>query len=182
MRKTILIFTAIAASLTACKKDGDTTDNMVAFAARYGQTITVPTTDFVAEETEQLVRANDHSQYTSGEVTYKVNGNEVAKINFGHGTEAQALVTKDGSSETVSLKEDDKGDKEDYDKVVIEPLVYSEECGYVISGIIDFMHEGTWVARFDYGDGTCDDLITKYTEDNTAGYVFSMNDYPEFNK
>lgn len=181
MRKTLLIFTAIAASLTACKKDGDT-DNMVAFAARYGQTVTVPTTDYIAEETEQLERANDHSQYTDGEVTYKVNGGEVAKINFGHGTEMQALVTKDGGSETVSLGEDDKGDKEDYDKVIIEPLVYSEDCGYVVAGIIDFMKDGQWVARFDYGDGTCDDLITKYTKDNSAGYVFSMNDYPEFNK
>ncbi len=81
-----------------------------------------------------------------------------------------------------TLSQDDKGDKEDYDKVIIEPLVYSEECGYVVSGIIDFMKDGQWVARFDYGGGTCDDLITKYTKDNSAGYIFSMNDYPEFNK
>lgn len=154
---------------------------MVAYAARYGQTVTVPTTEFEVVEEIALTRANDDMPYTDGEVKYLVDGQEVAKLNYSHGDDYQVLVTKEGASETVSLGEEGEGGKWDYDKVIVEPLVYSEECGYVVSGIIKFYKEGTWVASFDYGDGTCDDLIAKTTE-SYENYMFSMDDYPEWNK
>lgn len=181
MRKTVFIIAIAATGLTSCKKENQGTDNMVEYAARYGQTVVVPNTDFETVEASTLNRANDEMAYTSGELVYNVNGSEVAKINFDHGNELQALVTKDGVSETVSLGEGDKGDKDDFKKVVIEPLVYSEECGYVVSGVIKFFKEETWFATFDYGDGTCDDLIAKTTADY-ENYMFSMNDYPGWNK
>ena len=181
MKKTVLIIAIAAAGLTSCKKENQGTDNMVAYAARYGQTVVVPNTDFETVEASALTRTNDDMAYTSGELVYKVNGNEVAKINFDHGTDLQALVTKDGASESVALGEGDYGDKKDYVKKIIEPLVYSEECGYVISGIIKFYKDNSWIATFDYGDGTCDDLIAK-TAGDYENYMFSMNDYPEWNK
>ena len=181
MKKTVLIMAIAVAGLTSCQKGNQGTDNMVAYAARYGQTVIVPTTDFETVEASSLNRTNDDMAYTTGELVYKVNGNEVAKINFDHGNDLQALVTKDGASETVSLGEGDHGDKKDYVKKITEPLVYSEECGYVISGVIKFFKGGTWIATFDYGDGTCDDLIAKSTADY-ENYMFSMNDYPEWNK
>ena len=181
MKKTVLIIAIAAAGLTSCKKENQGTDNMVAYAARYGQTVIVPSTDFEVEEASTLTRADENSTYNSGELVYKVNGNEAARIDFDHGNDLQALVTKDGMSETVSLGEGDQGDKKDYVKKIIEPLVYSEECGYVVSGIIKFYKEETWVATFDYGDGTCDDLIAKTTADY-ENYMFSMNDYPDWNK
>jgi uncharacterized protein YkuJ len=182
MRKTILMFTVIAASLTACQKKNTDTDNMITYAARYGQTVIVPSTDFEVEVEAATERANDDMAYTSGMLAYKVNGEVVASIDFSHGNELQALVVKQSGEEIVALGEGDNGDKWDYKKVIVEPLVYSEECGYVVSGIIKFYKDEIWVATFDYGDGACEDLITKYTEDNSAGFVFSMNDYPEFNK
>jgi hypothetical protein len=181
MRKTVFIIAIVAAGLTSCQKDKYGTDNMVEYAARYGQTVSVPNSDFEVLEAATLTRTNDDMAYTSGELVYKVNGNEVAKINFDHGDDFQALVTKDGASETVTLGEGDKGDTDDYKKVIVEPLVYSEECGYVVSGIIKFYKEEAWVATFNYGDGTCDDLIAKTTADY-ENYMFSMNDYPEWNK
>jgi len=154
-------------------------DGMISYAAKYGQTVTVPSTDFEVEEVTTLQRTSSNMPYTSGELKYSVGGNEVAKIDFSHGNEYQALVSKNGDSETVSLGED-KGDKWDYDKVIAEPLVYSEECGYVVSGLIKFYKDGKWVASFDYGDGACDDLIAKTTE-KYENYLFSMNEYPEWN-
>ena len=175
------MFTVIAASLTACQKNTDT-DNMITYAARYGQTVIVPSTDFEVEVESAIERENDDMAYTSGMLVYKVNGENVASIDFSHGNELQALVVRQSGEEIVALGEGDNGDKWDYRKVIVEPLVYSEECGYVVSGIIKFYKDEIWVATFDYGDGSCEDLITKYTEDNSAGFVFSMNDYPEFNK
>lgn len=183
MKKTLLIVAVLTTGLISCdkfSKDGDT-DNMIGFAARYGQTVTVPSNDYVAEATETLERADDTRPYSSGKIEYRVNGEKMVTIDFGHGNEMEAQVSKDGTAETVSLGEEDKGDKDDYDKVVVEPLVYSEECGYVISGIIKFFKDGKWVVTFDYGDGTCDDLIAKTTEDY-KDYMFSMDDYPEWNK
>lgn len=181
MKKVLFPLAAIALILTSCGKFKKDQDNMITYAARYGQTVTIPTSDYEVVEVSVLERESNDLPYTSGELKYMVNGVEVAKIDFNHGDHYQALVKKGTNEETVSLGED-KGDKWDYDKVITEPLVYSEDCGYVVSGVIKFYKDGTWVATFDYGDGSCEDLITKYTEDNSAGYVFSMNDYPEFNK
>ena len=181
MKKTLFLIAVVALGLTSCDKFDKDTDNMVAYAARYGQTVTVPNTDFEVEVVEALVRANEDMPYTAGELKYKVNGMKVAKIDFDHGDDFEALVTKDGNTETVALGEDDKGDKWDYDKVIVEPLVYSEECGYVVSGIIKFYKKGEWIVTFDYGDGSCDDLIAK-TTDSYESYMFSMDDYPEWNQ
>ena len=183
MKKSIFIIAFLALGMVSCDKfsKDDKSDNMIEFAARYGQTVVLPSTDYVAEVTETLERADDTRPYNSGTIEYRVNGQKMATIDFGHGNEMEAQVSKDGTTETVSLGESNNGDKEDYDKVIVEPLVYSEECGYVISGVIKFFKDGKWVVTFDYGDGTCDDLISKTTEDY-VDYMFSMDDYPEWNK
>jgi hypothetical protein len=180
MKKTLLILSAASLVISSCGKFDKEGDGMIAFAARYGQTVSVPDSDYEVEEVSTLNRANNDMPYTSGEVKFLVDGNEVAKLDYSHGDDYQVLVSKDGSSEVVSLGED-KEDKWDYKKVIVEPLVYSEACGYVVSGIIKFYKDETWVATFDYGDGTCDNLIAKTTEDY-ENYMFSMDDYPEWNK
>lgn len=181
MKKTLLFLAAISFVMTSCGKfDKDAEDTMIAFAARYGQTVTVSHTDYEVVEMSALNRHNENMPYTEGEVKYMVDGNEVAKLNYSYGDDYQALVVKNGSSETVFLGEE-KEDKGDYKKVIVEPLVYSEECGYVVSGVIKFFKDEMWIATFDYGDGTCDNLIAKTTEDYD-NYMFSMDDYPEWNK
>ncbi|HAP70635.1 MAG TPA: hypothetical protein DCR04_13075 [Flavobacteriales bacterium] len=181
MKNTLLLLLATSVGLVSCGKfDKDEKDNMIAYAARYGQTVTVPSTDYEVVEVAELVRLNDAMPYTQGEVKYMVDGNEVAKINYSHGDDYHALLSKEGNSETVSLGEN-KEDKWDYKKVIVEPLIYSEECGYVVSGVIKFFKDEKWVATLDYGDGSCDDLIAKHTEDY-KNYMFSMDDYPEWNK
>ena len=154
---------------------------MIAYAARYGQTVSVPDSDYEVVEVNALSRASEDMPYAEGEVKYMSNGNEIAKLNYSHGSDYQALMSKEGNSEVVSLGEEGDGGKWDYKKVIVEPLLYSEECGYVVSGIIKFYKDVTWVATFDYGDGSCDNLVAKTTEDY-ENYMFSMDDYPEWNK
>ena len=181
MKKTFFLFAMAGMAFSSCSKMDKEGDGMIAFAARYGQTVTVPNSDYEVVETANLSRANNDMPYTEGEVKYMVNGAEVAKINYAHGDDYHALVSKGQTSETVSLGEEAEGGKWDYKKVIVEPLIYSEECGYVVSGILKFYKDGAWVATFDYGDGTCDDLIAKTTE-GYENYMFSMNEYPEWNK
>ena len=68
----------------------------------------------------------------------------------------------------------------DYDKVVVEPLVKSEDCDYIVAGTVCFYEEGLWVATIDFGNGTCDDKATKTTDDGTT--TFSLKDKKKFKK
>jgi hypothetical protein len=183
MKNTLFIIAAVALGMTSCKKD-NSSDNMVSFAARYGQTVSVPTTDYTIEEAEALVRTDDNSAYTDGILVYKTGGEEQARLSFEGGNYPEVVRSSAAGEERTQLTEDCvTADGKDYYKVIVEPLVYAEDCGYVVSGIIKFFYcdKSTWVATFNYGDGTCDDLIAKSTADYDD-YMFSMNDYPEWNK
>ena len=91
----------------------------------------------------------------------------------------QAKYTGKGGDKDVDLVKNDKNDK--YTKVIMEPLVKSDDCQYIVAGIINFydIDTGDWIATFDYGNGSCDEFILKTTTD--GDFTFSMNDYPEWN-
>jgi len=67
-----------------------------------------------------------------------------------------------------------------YDKVVVEPLVKSEDCDYIVAGTVCFYEDGQWVATIDFGNGTCDDIATKTTKDGEK--TFSLKDKKKFKK
>ena len=49
----------------------------------------------------------------------------------------------------------------------MKPLIKSEDCDYIISGIIKYYSKtGKWVATIDFGDRTCDEWATKTTADD----------------
>jgi hypothetical protein len=186
MKKTLFLIAAVALGMSSCKKEDTGSDNMVSFAARYGQTVILPTTNFTVEEAETMVRSDENSAYTDGILVYKTVGEERARLTFEGDVYPEVVVRNAGAEEErTQLTEDCLGEdgKKDYHKVIVEPLVYAEDCGYVVSGVIKFFdcNKSTWLATFDYGDGTCDDLIAKTTDDYD-NYMFSMNDYPEWNK
>ena len=89
---------------------------------------------------------------------------------------------KESNSVNFDLKKDDTyydGKKSKYKKVIVEPLVKSDDCGYIISGIIKYYdyNSGAWVATIDFGDRTCDEWATKTTADSNEEYVFSLDDW-----
>ncbi len=60
-----------------------------------------------------------------------------------------------------------KGDGE-FEKVVTNPLVKLDDCKYIVAGTIEFLKDGELVAVFDFGDGTCDNIVTKTVDGETT--------------
>ena len=174
---TILVFV-----FTACeKKDiSKETDTMMSELAMEGYIISVETVDYNKHITEALVRLNEDAPYSDGIIEYWENGKVSAKIEFG-GVENGAYYTgADGNREVSLIKMGNKkGNK--YNKVIIQPLIKPINCNYIVEGVIKFysVKDNSWVATFDYGDGSCDSYITKTTAKGIS--VFSMDDYPEWN-
>ena len=53
------------------------------------------------------------------------------------------------------------GEKDDYQKVIVEELVKNEECKWeVVSGIVEFYYEKELVSTINFGNGTCDGIAT----------------------
>ncbi len=188
MTKTMLISAVLMTALafTACKKNTmhPGSGNMMTDLASAGHMVTVNSSDYERVEAEALKRPDENSPYTEGVIAYLEDGNVTASIDFSKsGKDKAKCVDKDGEKEIElsdgKAKGKDKGSK--YKKVVVEPIVKAEDCGYIVAGIIKFFDakKGYWLATFDYGDGTCDDIITKTTKDGV--YPFSMDDYPEWN-
>ncbi len=46
---------------------------------------------------------------------------------------------------------------------IIEPIVKTEDCDYIVSGVIKYYEceGGDWVATVDYGNGECDEWASK---------------------
>jgi len=72
------------------------------------------------------------------------------------------------SNRLLSKKGDWKNKKDcgkyEYEKVIVKPLIKSEDCGYITEGIIEYRKDGKVVATVDYGNGECDEWATKIWE------------------
>ena len=119
--------------------------------------------------------------YTQGVIEYSKNGALLASVDFGNGTsDSQALVNVNGVSSGIELKKDGdyyKGKKSKYKKVIVQPIIKSDECNFIVSGIIKYydVKSGDWSATVDFGDGTCDDIAIKTTDDGK--YTFTVSEY-----
>jgi len=62
------------------------------------------------------------------------------------------------------------GDKNDYERIVVEEIVRSNECkGEPVSGIIEFYYDGEMVFSVDFGNGECDGVATiSYLDDDNV--------------
>jgi hypothetical protein len=184
MKTNVLLIASllVATAFTSCRKEEMNKGNMISELAGIHQIVTVPTNNFDRIEAEALNQPNSDAPYTAGTIEYHVDGAVVSRVVFDEAGPQHAMHydVAGGTSNTVSLQHEDSKDSK-WKKVIVEPLVYSDECGYVVAGIIKLyeIDGGEWVATFDYGDGTCDDLINKDTADGNDD--FSMSDYPEWN-
>ena len=119
--------------------------------------------------------------YTAGVIEYTKNGSVLASVDFGNGSsDSQALVNVNGVSSGIELKKDEdyyKGKKSKYKKVIVQPIIKSDECNFIVSGIIKYyeVKSGDWSATVDFGDGTCDDIAIKTTDDGK--YTFTVSEY-----
>lgn len=49
----------------------------------------------------------------------------------------------------------------DVEVYIVEPMVISNECGCVVSGLVKYLKNGQTVALVSYGKGECDNLAEK---------------------
>lgn len=185
MKKTFLSIAAISTLfLFSCNKEKNEIDTFTHELSLESAQIILPTSGGELVESEPLVKSANNDYYTSGKLDYIQNGEIVAQVDFGNGEEnSTAQLLKDGNVTTFDLKKEESyynGKKSKYKKVIVKPLIKSEDCDYIISGIIKYYSKktGKWVATIDFGDRTCDEWATKTTaDDNGNEYTFSLDDW-----
>jgi hypothetical protein len=183
MKKTLFSLAIVSMALISCNKKNNGVDDFTRELSLESAQITLPSSGGEMNVTELLEKSSAADYYTTGELEYVQNGQIVAKVSFGEGQEnSLAELTKDGNISNFELKKDDTyydGKKSKYKKVIVEPLVKSDDCGYIISGIIKFYdyESGAWVATIDFGDRICDKWATKTTADSNEEFVFSLDDW-----
>jgi len=161
MKKVILGLTAVLSiSMMSCNKDRNNS-NLESDIANETQTIRLPESGFQMTETTPLSNEVD-GIYTQGVITYEKDGNLLGKFDFSkYDSKKGEWEKEDGSKEECDLKKD--GKEEHFKKVIVEPLVKTDDCEFIVAGIIKYydIKTGEWLATVDFGDGTCDDLGTK---------------------
>jgi hypothetical protein len=172
MRKVILGMTMIAGfAFMSCEKDqNESTDNLGEEILESEETIRLQESGFTIVEAEELGGEVDHA-YTEGVLEYEKDGELLASFDFaGNADEDYGKLEQDGEKKDCELKK--HGKKHPFKKVVVEPVVKTEDCEHPVSGIIKFFDIKTdeWVATIDFGDGTCDDLVTKTTPEGSGEY------------
>jgi hypothetical protein len=117
------------------------------------------------EITEPLLSSLALDYYTSGVVNYKLNGQTVASVDYGDGThDSKAVKTINGSDEEFDLEKQCEDSKsKNYYKMIIEPIVKTNDCDYIVAGVVKYFKCETkeWYATVNYGDGTCDGVAFK---------------------
>ena len=98
-------------------------------------------------------------------------------VDYGDGNhDAVATKTVNGVTEEFGLEKlcTDTETKKYY-KIIIEPIVKTNDCDYIVAGVIKYFKcEGNeWFATVDYGDGTCDDIA--YKEWDGGSKEFSLD-------
>ena len=166
-----------AMSLTSCdsnEMDLNTAASPIEEATASSSQINLSSSDYERVITSTLVREADRGVYTSGVIEYRENGTVSERVDFGKGKVGKAEKTdKEGNKEDLDLeKKKDKASK--YEKVIVEPIVKTDDCDYIVAGIIEFYESGELVATVDFGDGNCDDIATKTSGEEVT--EFSMDD------
>ncbi len=135
----------------------------------------LPQSSYEITKPVPLEKEENSDFYTSGVIEYVKDGVVLGSFNYGNGeNDEKGEKDVDGIKEEIALKKEEASSK--YEKVIIEPLVKSDDCDYIISGIIKYYETASWTATVDFGDGTCDDLATKYTDDGET-YIFNISEY-----
>jgi len=183
MKTIFYILTMISVGLISCQKSEKGVNDFSLEVSTETAQIMLSSSGGNMNISETLVTSASFDYYIDGELAYVQNGQIVATVNFGEGEEDSfALLEKDGTLTTIELKKDGamyNGKKSKYKKVIVEPLVKSEDCDYIIAGIIKYFdsESGAWVATIDFGEQICDEWATKTAADWSGEYVFSLDDW-----
>ncbi|MFT5600509.1 MAG: hypothetical protein ACI9N1_000744 [Flavobacteriales bacterium] len=182
MKKNIKLlgtFAVLGLTFASCMKSSNLKGNFTEEISTETTQLSLTTSGYEVTETSPLQLSSDGC-YTAGVLEYTKAGVVLAVVDFGSGTETEAAAQVNGVNSILELKKDDskyKGKKSKYKKVVLRPLVKSDDCDYIVSGIIKYYDSksGDWLATVDFGDGTCDDEAIKTSDD--GDYTFTVSEY-----
>jgi hypothetical protein len=165
MKKNLLAFCAITLIVASgCNKKNLWSDFFDEVKSEEAQ-LRLDQSDYEVEVTEPLLSSLAMDYYTSGVVNYKLNGQTVASVDYGDGThDSKAVKTINGSDEEFDLEKQCADSKsKNYYKVIIEPIVKTNDCDYIVAGVVKYFKCETkeWYATVNYGDGTCDGVAFK---------------------
>lgn len=111
--------------------------------------------------TKPIIRLDDCRFIVEGTIEFYKGDELVVTIDFGDGSCDNIATKTIGNETTEFILKRDKDKYSKYTKVIVEPLIKTDDCDYIVSGIVDFYQEDLWVATIDFGDGTCDEWATK---------------------
>ena len=183
MNKIFLIITScFLLGFLSCKKD-----NSKPFFDDFGMEVAAEEPNLILSSTGYeaniiIPLMDDGNQYyTSGAIEYKLNDEVVAVVDFASAADEKAVLTRNGHSSEFDLKKKKKNSK--YKKVIVKPLIKTDDCKYIVEGMIKYYDAKTdeYVATIDYGNGVCDEWATKEwasTKKHKAGRkTFSLDDW-----
>jgi hypothetical protein len=134
--------------------------------------VEVSTSEYEKVEIEKIERDGDNGACLKGAFEFFENGESIGKVFF-KGNKKAEIEKKDIKKDYHCEK---KGAKEEYSKIVVDPIVKLKACDYIVAGTVEYFDaQGNWSATVDYGNGICDDLATKTTPEGV--YTFSLNDW-----
>jgi hypothetical protein len=142
--------------------------------------IQLPSSGFEINEIVTPTTSTD-DYYTAGIIEYTSNGEVAATVDFGNGEEnSKASLIQSQLESEFELKKNYctfYGKASKYKKVIVRPLVKTDDCKYIVAGIIKYydVKSGAWTATVDFGDGDCDDIAVKTTAE--GDYTFKVSEY-----
>jgi hypothetical protein len=157
-------------SFTSCDVDDlNKSDLMGEEIASELANIQLSNSGYETEITNDLVTNNGEGFFTSGTIQYKYNNEILATVDFGAAENEKAFLSKDGFESEFYLKKKKEGSK--YKKVIIHPLVKTDDCNYIVEGTIKYYEiaTGELAATVYYGNGTCDKWATKTWPAGSSG-------------
>lgn len=191
MKKSILAIAIIGGmTLMSCNKEKNSaTDNLDREMSSETETFKLKESGFSIHELTPLSEIKNEV-YTKGILEYKKNGEVLATFNYADVSEDKnGKVNIDGEDKKCGFGHQGdwggknkaywkKGKGKKYKKVVVEPIVKTEDCDYIVSGIIKYysLKTGSFLASVDFGDGTCDDIAIKTKADGTS-FQFNISEY-----
>lgn len=170
---TLIVFSLLIA-LSSCNKSDDKKLSDDDFKVTEADLLFAEGEGFEKVITKEIVKTDDCKYIVSGTIEFRKNGEAIAVVDFGDG-ECDNIATKTVDGQTTEFKLERKNKYLKYTKVVAEPIIKIEGCEYIVSGIVEFYKGDLLVATIDFGDGSCDDIATKYWDGGSKEFSLSKD-------
>ena len=161
----------LSIGMASCSKENIDKKGIEKDVLEMKATFSLENSNYTVEIDQEIDQPEDYNYNTKGKLIYVISGVEKVIFDFGDGEkDTWASKTIDGVSSEVDLTQ--SYCSSNYEKIISSPLIKTDDCDFIVAGTIEFWKNGVWIATMDFGDGNCDDLVTKTWEGGSE--EFSM--------